>query len=171
MDYSLKGIKTFTGNEGIGLNATIYLGKRKIADVLDDANGGDVQIHYIAREEEAPFVAMVEAWFTASGEEQRWNEEMQKLCAGSDLKPEPARLISKIDQWIDARLADREREKNLKRWAKTKTPYRLKGDTPEEWRIIKSPISPKLIQYLRDKYGGQIETIYGEPAATTPTKP
>lgn len=42
--YSVKGVKTFRGHEGIGYNASLYKGKKKIAFVIDDASGGDSHI-------------------------------------------------------------------------------------------------------------------------------
>ena len=38
--YSVKGVKTFRGNEGYGFNATLYKDGKAIAFVYDDANGG-----------------------------------------------------------------------------------------------------------------------------------
>ena len=38
----LKSVKTFRGNEGYGLNATLYVDGVKTAFVIDDANGGDI---------------------------------------------------------------------------------------------------------------------------------
>lgn len=36
----LKNIKTFRGHEGVGLNADIYVNGKKVAFVMDEANGG-----------------------------------------------------------------------------------------------------------------------------------
>ena len=48
-DYSAKGIKTFKGMEGIGVNANIYLGKKKIAEVIDSGDGGCLHVEYMDR--------------------------------------------------------------------------------------------------------------------------
>lgn len=37
---TVKGIKTFRGMEGHGLNTTLYLDNKKVCFVIDDANGG-----------------------------------------------------------------------------------------------------------------------------------
>jgi hypothetical protein len=42
--YSVKNIKSFTGMEGRGYNATLYNGQRKIAGLIDDASGGPLII-------------------------------------------------------------------------------------------------------------------------------
>lgn len=46
-DFSLSGVKTFRGREGTGCNAFIVLNGKKIAEVLDDASGGEVSIHFV----------------------------------------------------------------------------------------------------------------------------
>jgi hypothetical protein len=48
-DYTAKGVKTFKGMEGIGVNANIYLGKKKIAEVIDSGDGGCLNIDYVDR--------------------------------------------------------------------------------------------------------------------------
>ena len=45
-DHSLKAVKTFMGREGYGLNANLYRGKKKVATILDDANGGEMDINW-----------------------------------------------------------------------------------------------------------------------------
>jgi len=44
--YTVKGIKTFTGMEGHGYNATLYRDGKAVAFVIDDASGGDLQIEW-----------------------------------------------------------------------------------------------------------------------------
>lgn len=43
--YSLKAIKTFLGQEGYGFSANIYLNKKKIGFVYDNADGGQLSIN------------------------------------------------------------------------------------------------------------------------------
>lgn len=53
--YSVKNIKTFTGREGKGFNATLYRDGKKIAMVSDMADGGMLRfdwVDYSAREED-----------------------------------------------------------------------------------------------------------------------
>lgn len=44
--YSVKNIKTFTGREGKGFNATLYRDGIKIALVIDSANGGELSFQW-----------------------------------------------------------------------------------------------------------------------------
>jgi len=42
--YSVKDILTFRGHEGIGYNASLYFGDKKIAFIINDASGGQSYI-------------------------------------------------------------------------------------------------------------------------------
>ena len=41
--YSVKGVKTFRGHHGYGFNATLYMGKKKVAVAVELATGGDME--------------------------------------------------------------------------------------------------------------------------------
>ena len=45
-DYSVKNIKTFIGNEGHGFNATLYCKGKKVAFLIDHAQGGEIDIDW-----------------------------------------------------------------------------------------------------------------------------
>jgi hypothetical protein len=45
-DYSLKGVKTFRGMDGEGLNATLYRGDKKVAFILDEGCGGEMRFDF-----------------------------------------------------------------------------------------------------------------------------
>lgn len=44
--YTVSGIKTFTGMEGSGFNANLLRDGKKVAEVIDDASGGPLMIHW-----------------------------------------------------------------------------------------------------------------------------
>lgn len=46
-EYEVKGIKTFTGMEGGGYNATLYRNGKKVAAVIDDASGGPLMVEWV----------------------------------------------------------------------------------------------------------------------------
>ena len=46
-DYEIKGLKTFMGMEGYGVNASLYYKGKKIAFIIDDGNGGCLNIDYL----------------------------------------------------------------------------------------------------------------------------
>ena len=49
--FSVKAVKTFMGMEGTGVNANIYFKNRKIGDVIDSGNGGELRINYYIGDE------------------------------------------------------------------------------------------------------------------------
>lgn len=48
--YSVKGVKSFIGNEGHGFNATLYRDGKAVAFVYDDASGGPVAFEWKYRD-------------------------------------------------------------------------------------------------------------------------
>lgn len=46
MDFQLKSVKTFQGMDGIGLNANLYYKNKKVAFVLDEGHGGELNIQF-----------------------------------------------------------------------------------------------------------------------------
>ena len=45
-DFSVKKLKTFNGHEGMGANADIYWRKYKVADFIDEGNGGEPYVYW-----------------------------------------------------------------------------------------------------------------------------
>ena len=43
---SLKKVKSFRGHDGAGVNADVYVGKKKLAEENDDGWGGGLDLHY-----------------------------------------------------------------------------------------------------------------------------
>jgi len=50
--YTIKAIKVFNGAEGNGFNANLYKGGKKIAELIDDAWGGELQVHWMDSDKE-----------------------------------------------------------------------------------------------------------------------
>ena len=46
-NYEIKGLKTFMGREGYGVNASLYYKGKKIAFIMDSGNGGCLDIDYL----------------------------------------------------------------------------------------------------------------------------
>ena len=44
--FQVKGVKTFTGREGYGINANLYYENKKVAFLLDSGNGGMLDIDW-----------------------------------------------------------------------------------------------------------------------------
>lgn len=51
MAYSVKNVKTFMGTEGYGYNCNLYRDGKKVAEVVDTADGGLVNFYWEAKGE------------------------------------------------------------------------------------------------------------------------
>jgi len=139
--YTVRNVKTFIGMEGHGFNATLCRDGKPIAFVIDDANGGCLHFQWTIPAEEAVLEAVCKQMPPTEFE-------------GMSITYNPDRLLSRL---VD----DHENDKRLKRIAKKKTLFRVKGDDPDEWRTLN--ITGKTASlYLAKKYGEQLETVYGQ---------
>jgi hypothetical protein len=142
--YSVRNIKMFNGMEGRGFSATLCRGGRAIASVLDEALGADFRWDWKSDTEAAV---------------------LTELCAQAPPENFEGMTIALDMDMLVSRLVDvYENKKRLERIAKKKTLFRLKGDAPDEWRTL-NIVGPRATQYLATKYGGQLETVYGQGAA------
>jgi hypothetical protein len=142
--YSVRNVKTFTGMEGPGFSATLWRDGRPIASVLDEAVGASFLFHWKFDADEVA---------------------LRALCA--QVPPalfEGLTIAYNIDQLVSRLVDDYENDKRLKRIARKKTLFRIKGDSPDEWRTL-NIVGPRATQYLATRYGEQLETVYGQRAA------
>ena len=194
MTYTLTKIKTFLGNEGHGLNATICCDGKPIAFVLDDANGGAIQVDFrnplqnVASCEanktthlaaESACLAWALNWLrTDPGAERSrlQNAELEATFGASANRS--ARTVKKqswaaLEDWINTTADDailaKKQAAQLNRWAKTQTVYRLKGDEGGKYRVVDKPAQMNgMVDMLRQKFGDQLEMIHGVDLAALP---
>jgi len=166
--YSLSGIKTFTGMEGYGLNANLLLDGKKIAFILDDGNGGMLRIDYAGKDYEqrkkveADFHAALVAVYDHAAYVKYMVEEI-----GADAKDVGTQSPSDMaETWINQQADAAALSKRLKSLAKKHTLFRLTGDKPIEWRTVKNHIyGPASVDFIKKKYGGKVLEIYNPAAA------
>lgn len=159
--YELKGIKTFNGREGGGYEATLYLGSKKVGVAMNEGSGGGDCFRFNTKESEAAFQAFVNTWYETSESKaywDAWSKEHELDTMDS--------ILHKMECWTTEFIDNRESEKQLKRWSKTKTVFRLKGDGKGTWRTCNQK-GDKIIQYIHKTYGDKVETIYGLPPTPT----
>jgi hypothetical protein len=141
--YSVRNIKTFTGMEGPGFSATLCRDGRPVASVLNEAVGADFRFQWKSNAEEAT---------------------LRDLCAKVTLPAVQGTDVAYDADMLICRLVDgHEDNKRLRRIAKEKTLFRLKGDAAGDWRTL-NVVGPRAAQHLADKYGEQLETVYGQGA-------
>ena len=49
-EFTLKGLKTFMGMDCPGINANLYYNNKKVAQLIDDGNGGCLNINWVYKE-------------------------------------------------------------------------------------------------------------------------
>ena len=141
--YTVRNVKTFLGTEGYGFNATLCRDGKPVAFVIDDANGGCFHFQWTSPIEEAALEAVC------------------KQTPPTDF--EGLSIVHKADRFLSQLVDNYENDKRLKRIAKKKTLFRVKGDSPDEWRTLNA-MGEKASAYLVKKYGEQLETVYGQGA-------
>jgi hypothetical protein len=67
--------------------------------------------------------------------------------------------FDKLDQIVDALLVRWEKGKQLARWCKQETIFRLKGDKPGSWRSVKKPFTPAIEAAILKTHGDKVECI------------
>jgi hypothetical protein len=143
-DYHVKNTHTFNGRDGLGFTCTLYKGKKRIATVVDDGAGGEMQFQFADDNDLQP---------------------LKDFVSGLPHLPQegsiPA-LPMNIDLFVAALVDDHESEKRLKRLCKTKTLYRLKGDEDGTYRSLLHPWDDKAKKHLHDMYGDDLEEVANE---------
>ena len=157
MTFTVKNSKAFRTNDGYAWSATIYMDGVKLCYAFDQGRGGEVRIDWASKEAETKF-----------------GEYVASLPADMDI---PAELLARYPEGMKrdagdviARIVDnyentKREASTLKRWCKTKTIFRLKGDEVGTYRNVKNTFNPQVKLYLVGKYGDTIETIVNETLA------
>ena len=159
MPYSIKKLKEFKGTGGVGYNLDLYRNGRKIAEVIDEGGGGEVNICWLDRQ--APLVAI--NIINRGGE--------QHSCQGT---PEQKLFVELANSQTytyyghtgrkDAGilLEDIIESHRLKKDCKKKTVVKLVRDGEDSYTVIRTPYTPETRAWLTQKYGDQIVEIVNE---------
>lgn len=133
--YSVKNVKTFTGREGYGMNASLYKDGKRLGMVRDMANGGEFDYDF--------------DW--------KHVEELEEF-ANKYLKEHPVIFNGKPmdyggrDVFVDQMIEEFEIEKQHRSWCRKNIVFRLKGDPQDSWRTMKGPASPTMHDYVQRHY-------------------
>ena len=146
--YSVRNVKTFRGTEGEGFNATLYRDGRRIAFVIDDASGSDIDIQWVgvrARETEEKLLLK----FLKTLPKENWEDREYDVT--------PDIFLSEL---VNQALT----EKRLRRLFRTETLFRLKGDRTDndKWRVFRAPFSSTVKAQLLKTYGHDLAHILNE---------
>lgn len=128
-------------------SAEVWVDGKKLADVQNDGKGG-CNMYYPVDGRGNPKWAEFEEWCKAQPHEFDFEYEDQVVGA-------------LFTVWLEKDNAKRQ-QAQIKRWCKTKTVFRIKGDEPGTWRTVKHAYDARVKEYMVKKYGDTIETIANE---------
>lgn len=147
LNYNVKGIKSFIEMEGYGFNATLYRDKKKVAFIIDSAQGGEYDYQWYDKAEEK-----ILSDYCAS---------LPKYTAyDMEMSVSPDSLLAEL---VDTY----ENKKRFARLCKTNTLIRLKGDADGEYHKFKYPYNDAMKKHLKDKYGDTVIEILNETMGMT----
>lgn len=177
MNWTVKGVKSWQGREGIGTNCSLYRDGKKVADCHDAADGGPWDIHW--KDTNVPRVAVN---ITIDDYEAEKDENGNRPEKAHSYKgtPEEKLLVEHANgqqyeaygttmrhsaDSIIAELCDEyETRKRMRARLRKATWFRLKNETYQEgeYRTVKAPWSQRVKDFLVNKYGDDLGEILNE---------
>jgi len=166
MGYAVKNVKSFQGREGIGYECSLYRDGKRVATVVNTANGGETDFYWKDMDKSRVEVA-VHDWkdemrtILVTPEEKLLHEHTDHMFYDESFGDKPLRMG--IDGYIDTLADTFEQNKTFKKWCRKQTCFRLKGDAKDSWRTINMKFSdPRVKPHLVNKHGEQLEEILNE---------
>lgn len=144
--YTVKGIKSFVGMEGLGFNATLYKDGRKIAFCIDEGCGGDVIFQFVNRD----------------GKDEKTLRDYCDTLPRVKCKGVPEGLKMDMGWFITALVDQCEKDQKFKRQCKTHTLFRLTDDKEGQYWTLKAVYSPTVREHLQKKHGDKLVEIINE---------
>ena len=133
--YALRAIKMAGGDETPRFEAKITENGKVIGIVFNEGCGGSCGYHMSG--DAKAFEAFIAEWG-------KQNNETSEVS----------------DIWVYEQLDNWEERKLLMRRSNTMTPFRVKGDPKNEWRMWRLPYSEQVKNAIVSKYGDKVETIF-----------
>jgi hypothetical protein len=146
--YSLKGIKTFQGMDGVGLNATLMRDGKDVCTLIDEGCGGEMlfrwhdQMHGESKEMDLwdAFIAAEKAKMDATKKNEYGMTEKDYFDGA---------------MWVNTRVDEIEAKKRIKRLCKANTCYQVDGEIGSDkfWKI--KGTDAKVREWVQKKHPGQ----------------
>ena len=143
--YEVRGVKSFMGREGYGFNATMYRGGKKIAFVMDSANGGMYDWDWVDRKEETILEMNVAT--------------LPKVPSGYEGIGE---LTIDMDWFISELVEDFENDRDFRTKCKSKTLFILYSHQNGEYIIHSAPYTASVKTRIEAEYGKDLKEIINE---------
>jgi len=150
MNVELKKVKFHEdmSDETNCFSAEIWVDGKVLAYVKNDGQGGGNDYWPVNGQANNSALDSFREWCKAQPHEFEFEYEDQ--------------VVDKLfTEWIK-KDDTRRQQAQMKRWCKTQTVWRCKGDKPGVWHSRKVPYTPLVGKVLRDRLGGTLETIANE---------
>jgi len=142
MGYTVKAVKSFVGREGYGFSCSLWLDGKRIGTVTDTAGGGMVDFYLNQGEKEK-----LDAHCRTLSQARKPSTMMPKgIDTDCDI------FVTNLVEAVEQDQARKKQKAQVKRWCKTQTVYRLKGDKEGSYRIVTTVYSAGVKKYLEAKY-------------------
>ena len=121
---------------------------------IDDGNGGGMFFRTLDRAVESQLLADIAAQPSEMPGDD-WDDTARSLW--------PQGQKWDLEQFVWAEIERVQKAKQFTRWCRKDTLFRLKGDDPDSWRVLKNlPFTPQVAAGLRRKHGDQLECFLNE---------
>lgn len=144
--YTVKGVRSHYGMDGVATHCNVYRDGKRICEFIDNGDGGEPIVRFVNPEEERFAMEFVKdnertkKNFKDYGASSAWDIFVEDLCNDYDQAKADRRLQKKLEKETFFRLKDEKYKEG-------------------EWRVVKSPYSPKVQEYLEKKYGTRLGEI------------
>ena len=160
MTYTLKGLTSWRGREGYGFQVKLMADGKVIAEVTDEAHGG--QIRWDIRDEAAMRAFGVAHGLVApsDGSDVPTPNDLYSSRTGWEKELEVEEVYSTaICEMVDALENAQRHKKQVRRWCKTETLFRLPEDKEGSYRTIKAVYAPPVRKFILQKYGPTVTIV------------
>ncbi|MEI8195288.1 MAG: hypothetical protein WCI73_05205 [Phycisphaerae bacterium] len=132
----------------------IWYGGKAACHGVDDGSGGGMYFRTLDRQVETQLQTDIAA-LAPEMPDADWDATSRSLW--------PAGRKWDLEQFVWAEIARVQKAKQYARWCRKDTLFRLMGDPPETWRVLKNlPFTSQVAAGLRRKHGAQLEAILNE---------
>lgn len=157
--YEVKNVKSFTGREGYGYECSLYCDGKKVAKVLDEANGGECYFSWDDYKSEK-----VKVTYERYGTERTVKATPAEAAFYEHLKGKTYEFYGETnnhcqDTYVGHLVEVYEQNKQIKKWCKKETVFRLKGDKEGSFRTVKAPYDSRVQAFIDKKYGDKVEEV------------
>ena len=146
MTYTLKGLKTWKSHDGGGWQAKLLANGKVIAEVTDEGNGGPLDWLFMPDTSDN-----VVAFGAAHG--------VTDILASRCIVRCDTAADTAVCEMVDALENAQRHNKQVRRWCKTETLFRLPDDKEGAYRTIKAVYAPPVRKFILQKYGPTVTIV------------